>query len=54
MSEMLILAVGILFGCLILYEGCKEIKKGLIILGNDIKEGLLESNNRKSNDREFK
>ena len=27
MGDMLILSVGILFGCVVLYEGCKEIKK---------------------------
>ncbi len=48
MSDVLILSVGILFGCVVLYEGCKEIKKGLIGLGKEIKEGLIESKNDKN------
>ena len=47
MGDMLILSVGILFGCVVLYEGCKEIKKGLVGLGKEIKDGLIESSNRK-------
>ena len=41
MGDMLILSVGILFGCVVLYEGCKEIKKanpskiGVLVLAKD-------------------
>lgn len=48
MSDMLIISVAIIFGCGILYEGCKEIKKGLIGFGKEIKEGLVASKNRDS------